>query len=453
MLNFDMVGRMKNSELMVYGTATASELSAMIDSANVAVASPLKVSGSGDGFGSSDHSSFYGKGIPVLHFFTDLHSDYHRASDDTEKINAGGAARVADLAFRITRRIDDRPGNLTFVRSAAPSRSRPGSQGSPTYLGSIPDMAAGTVPGLRLTGVRPGSPADSGGLKGGDIIVEFGGREVKDLYGYTEALYAHKPGDTVNVVFLREGKRTETTVTLGSRGDSVMPQPIPRPRASGFTETTTSPLYWCAYGPPDAARLLVLHGGPGAHHDYLLPQMLHLSKRYNLIFYDQRGGGRSKSDDREYVTAQTHVMDLHAVISEFALGAPSIVAYSFGGMLALLYAIKAKKNRALPNLARLALIDTAPLRMAYRKEFESEFARRQNGMEIRRLREELAASGLREKDREEYRQRTFELAVAPYFADPKKARDLTPFAFQAACSNPPGRASAPITISFLTSKD
>lgn len=218
MLNFDMVGRMKNSELMVYGTATASELSAMIDSANVAVASPLKVSGSGDGFGSSDHSSFYGKGIPVLHFFTDLHSDYHRASDDTEKINSGGAARVADLAFRITRRIDDRPGNLTFVRSAAPSRSRPGSQGSPTYLGSIPDMAAGTVPGLRLTGVRPGSPADSGGLKGGDIIVEFGGREVKDLYGYTEALYAHKPGDTVNVVFLREGKRTETTVTLGSRG-------------------------------------------------------------------------------------------------------------------------------------------------------------------------------------------------------------------------------------------
>lgn len=218
MLNFDMVGRMKNNELMVYGTATASELSAMIDSANVTVTSPLKVSGSGDGFGSSDHSSFYGKGIPVLHFFTDLHSDYHRATDDTEKINAAGAARVADLAFRIARRIDDRPGNLTFVRSTAPSRSRPSSQGSPTYLGSVPDMAAGTVPGLRLTGVRPGSPADSGGLKAGDIIIEFGGKEVKDLYGYTEALYAHKPGDLVKVVFLREGKRTETTVTLGRRG-------------------------------------------------------------------------------------------------------------------------------------------------------------------------------------------------------------------------------------------
>src|SRR5687767_10640173 len=116
MLNFDMVGRMKNDELMVYGTATASELASMIDSANTMSASPLKVSGSGDGFGSSDHSSFYGKNIPVLHFFTDLHSDYHRATDDTEKINAAGAARVADFAFRIAKRIDARPANLTFVR-------------------------------------------------------------------------------------------------------------------------------------------------------------------------------------------------------------------------------------------------------------------------------------------------------------------------------------------------
>ncbi len=218
MLNFDMIGRMKNDELMVYGTATASELASMIDSANAVSASPLKVSGSGDGFGSSDHSSFYGKNIPVLHFFTDLHSDYHRATDDTEKINAAGAARVADLAFRIAKRIDARPASLTFVRSNAPSRSRPSSQGSQTYLGSVPDMSAGTAPGLRLTGVRPGSPADTGGLKAGDIIVEFGGKEVKDLYGYTEALYSHKPGETVKVVFLRDGKRAETTVTLGRRG-------------------------------------------------------------------------------------------------------------------------------------------------------------------------------------------------------------------------------------------
>ena len=206
-----------------------------------------------------------------------------------------------------------------------------------------------------------------------------------------------------------------------------MPEYIPPPRTSGFTQTTTAPLYWCAYGPPAASKLLVLHGGPGAHHDYLLPQMLHLAKRYNVIFYDQRGGGKSRSDDREHVTWKTHVMDLHAIIREFAIGSPSIVAYSFGGMLALLYALESRKHDSMKSPSRLALLDCAPLKMEYRKQFEAEFVRRQNGMEIRKMREELAASDLREKDPAEYRQRTFELAVAPYFADPAKARNLTPF--------------------------
>jgi len=206
-----------------------------------------------------------------------------------------------------------------------------------------------------------------------------------------------------------------------------MPDYIPPPRTSGFTETTTSPLYWCAYGPPAAQRLLVLHGGPGAHHDYLLPQMLHLAKRYNVIFYDQRAGGKSKSDEREHITWKTHVMDLHAIIREFAIPSPSIVGYSFGGMLAVLYTLEAQKHDSMKSPSRLALIDCAPLRMEFRKAFEAEFLKRQNGMHIRRLREELAASGLRESDPAEYRQRTFELAVAPYFSDPAKAKNLTPF--------------------------
>jgi S1-C subfamily serine protease len=79
-------------------------------------------------------------------------------------------------------------------------------------------MSAGSVPGLKLTGVRAGSPAEKGGLAAGDIIVEFGGRAVTDLQSYSDALYSHKPGDTVKVVFLRGGKRMETTVTLGTRG-------------------------------------------------------------------------------------------------------------------------------------------------------------------------------------------------------------------------------------------
>lgn len=206
-----------------------------------------------------------------------------------------------------------------------------------------------------------------------------------------------------------------------------MPEPIPPPRRSGFTETTTVPLYWVEYGPADGPKLLVLHGGPGAHHDYLLPQMLHLAQRYNITLYDQRGGGKSRSDDGEYITWKTHVMDLNAVIRELHFNQPGIVAYSFGAMIALLYCIEAKKNPAMRKPSRLALIDAAPVKMEYRKQFEEEFSRRQTGMEVRKMREELAASGLRERDIEEYRQRTFELAVAAYFADPRKARNLTPF--------------------------
>ena len=94
----------------------------------------------------------------------------------------------------------------------------PSTTGSQVYLGSVPDMSAGTVPGLKLTGVRAGSPAEKGGLVAGDIIVEFGGAPVTDLQSYSDALYSHKPGETVKVVYLRDGKRMETTVTLGTRG-------------------------------------------------------------------------------------------------------------------------------------------------------------------------------------------------------------------------------------------
>jgi proline iminopeptidase len=120
-------------------------------------------------------------------------------------------------------------------------------------------------------------------------------------------------------------------------------------------------------------------------------------------------------------------MDLHAIIREFAIGSPSIVAYSFGGLIGVLYALESRKHDSMKSPSRLALLDCAPLKMEYRKDFETEFLRRQNGMDIRRMREELAGSGLREKDPAEYRQRTFELAVAPYFADSAKARNLTPF--------------------------
>ena len=217
MVNFDMVGRMHDEKLIVYGVATATELPALVEAANIAPR--LVVSAVGDGFGPSDHSSFYAKNLPVLHLFTDLHGDYHRATDDADKLNAAGEARVVAFAERAIRAIADRDAALTFVRAPAPApRAGSSREGSNTYLGSIPDMAAGTTPGLRLSGVRAGSPADKGGLKAGDVIVELGGKSVKDLYEYTDALYVHKPGATITIVVLRGGQRVPLTVTLGERG-------------------------------------------------------------------------------------------------------------------------------------------------------------------------------------------------------------------------------------------
>ena len=218
MINFDMVGRLKNDRLIVYGVNTATEMPALVQAANVSPAFDLKAVG--DGYGPSDQSSFYAKGIPVLHFFTDLHDDYHRATDDADKIDSVGAARVVAMAERVVRDIADRDAPLTPVRVAAPAPAMIGSssQGSNVYLGSIPDMSGGDEAGLRLSGVRGGSPADLGGLKAGDLVVELGGKPVKDLYSYSDALYAHKPGEKVEIVYVRSGERHTTTVTLGTRG-------------------------------------------------------------------------------------------------------------------------------------------------------------------------------------------------------------------------------------------
>ncbi|MEO7085358.1 MAG: M28 family peptidase [Gemmatimonadaceae bacterium] len=216
MLNFDMVGRLRDDKLIVYGVATATELPSLLEAANTTT--HLTIRAQGDGFGPSDHSSFYAKDIPVLHFFTDLHDDYHRASDTPDKINGAGEARVVALAERVARSIADRDARVTYVRVAAPVQATNREGSSDVYFGSIPDMANGDTPGLKLTGVRAGSPADQGGIKAGDIVVEFAGVAVKDLQDYSNALYAHKPGDEVTVVVLRGGQRVSMRVKLGKRG-------------------------------------------------------------------------------------------------------------------------------------------------------------------------------------------------------------------------------------------
>jgi proline iminopeptidase len=186
-------------------------------------------------------------------------------------------------------------------------------------------------------------------------------------------------------------------------------------------------LYWCRYGEAGAPPVLVLHGGPGAHHDYLLPQFLDLATGHDLVFYDQRGGGRSRTDDPAPITWQTHVEDLERVIVELIGAPPVIAAYSWGALLALLYYSEAHALRRHPTPVRLALVDPAPASRAFRARFEAEFAARSQGPAIRAMRAELEASGLRERDPAEYRHRAFELSVAGYFARPERAADLTPF--------------------------
>ena len=204
--------------------------------------------------------------------------------------------------------------------------------------------------------------------------------------------------------------------------------PIPPPRASGFTTTTPVPLYWVEYGAPGASPILLLHGGPAASHEYLLPQMLALAEEHRLVTYDQRGGGRSRhDDDRAVLGWHDQVEDVSRVAAELGVEPLTIVGYSWGGLLAMLYAIEAAAGRVAPAPVRLVLIDPAPIDRALRQEFESEFARRQAGPEVAALRDELQSSGLRERDPAAYRQRAFEVSVAGYFADPTLARDLTPF--------------------------
>lgn len=206
-----------------------------------------------------------------------------------------------------------------------------------------------------------------------------------------------------------------------------MPLPIPEPRDSGFTSSTPVPLYWARYGDPVRPTLIVLHGGPGADHRYLLPQMLHLAREYDLLLYDQRGGGRSRAENNAPVTWRDHVADLAAVAREFGIAGPSLVGYSWGAMLAMLYSIEALEDESVAAPTRLALLSPAPITTQYRREFDENLRRRGSAPGIVAEREKLMASGRRESDPEGYRQRMFELGVAGYFADPADAHDLTPF--------------------------
>jgi proline iminopeptidase len=171
-------------------------------------------------------------------------------------------------------------------------------------------------------------------------------------------------------------------------------------------------------GPPT----VILHGGPGAHHDYLLPGFDALARSRELIYYDQRGGGRSPVPREVPVGWREQVADLEELRQQWGIERLTLAGYSWGGLLALLYAIEHSDR-----LDRLALVSPAPAWREARAEFERRFQERNLAPEIQGLRAELRESGLREQDPAAYAQRLFELSVAPYFFDPRRARELTPF--------------------------
>jgi acetylornithine deacetylase/succinyl-diaminopimelate desuccinylase-like protein len=214
MLNMDMIGRLREDSVAVQGTGTSERWAKVLEQANAGLG--LKLKTSEGGYGPSDHSPFYAAGRPVLLFFTGAHEDYHRPSDTSERVNAAGIARVADLVEGIVTRLAASDEPVPFTRVAAEKETQTATRGFRVWVGGIPDYSA-EGPGVRFTGVTPGSPAEKAGVQAGDVLVRFGARDVRNVYDYTYALADHRPGDKVAIVVRRGGADVPLEVVLGSR--------------------------------------------------------------------------------------------------------------------------------------------------------------------------------------------------------------------------------------------
>jgi len=231
MVNLDMIGMMKDETLVAFGSDSAPEWKETID--KIATVNKLTIKSSGDGYGPSDQTSFYAAKVPVMHFFTGAHERYHTPEDKAEFLNYAGAEKTvavtSDLVAALAR------GELTphYARTSAAPAMQGDSRGYGAYLGTVPDYRAmeATQGGVLLSDVRPGSPGEKAGIKGGDRIVEMAGTRIENLYDMSYALQDHKPGETIDVIVVRGGERVKLRATLGSR--SATPPPPPSPAAAG----------------------------------------------------------------------------------------------------------------------------------------------------------------------------------------------------------------------------
>ncbi len=235
MINMDMIGRLKDNKIIIGGVGTAQELRTWIENANTfgGLAS-LPVQGfnrksvnetlgettgfsltlNEDGYGPSDHSSFYAKQVPVLFFWTGNHEDYHKPSDTADRINYVGEARVVSFIAKVIGGLDRFDKRPTYTVAKSDSQGR--STGFRVYLGTIPNYADSND-GLKLDGVRDDSPASKAGLKADDKIVKMAGREVKNVYDYTYALGEMKAGQEYEVEIVRGSERLTLKITPAAR--------------------------------------------------------------------------------------------------------------------------------------------------------------------------------------------------------------------------------------------
>jgi hypothetical protein len=210
MLNFDMVGRMRDGQLHVGGVDSGSRLrDAVTDAARAA---GVRVTLRGSPYSPSDHTRFYSAGTPVLFFFTGTHPDYHAPGDTADKLNTAGMAQIAALAAGLVERMDGH-GRPVYAKVEAPARQAARSSGAPVFFGIGADGRS-TWDALRLSQVVPGSAAARAGLRDGDVIVRFDDAPMSSLEDLRTVLRSKRPGDTVEVVYLRDGRATTTSATL-----------------------------------------------------------------------------------------------------------------------------------------------------------------------------------------------------------------------------------------------
>jgi len=255
MINLDMVGRLRGGELIALGTQTAPEWTALLEAAG-RTTPDLHLNPHGDGYGPSDQTSFYASGIPVLHFFTGAHAEYHTPEDDASTLNAEGAAEIEEFTGALMRDLAIAPARLTYVRTSAGPAMAGDSRGYGAYLGTVPDYRAmeSTEGGVLLADVRAGGPADRAGIRGGDRIVQMAGTRIENLYDMTYALQDHRPGETIEVEVVRSGESVRLRATLGDRNTMAAAAPSketpPAPGAASASPqlTTAAP----PAGPPSA---------------------------------------------------------------------------------------------------------------------------------------------------------------------------------------------------------